>query len=69
MFPLTSLTPSPITRMHPMRYQKKAFALLPWFVLASAAFVAMPGCEDNNGFEDAGEELDEAADEVEDAVD
>jgi hypothetical protein len=52
-----------------MELSKKTLLMLPWFVLASAAMVAIPGCEDNDGAEEVGEEIDEAAEEVEDALD
>lgn len=51
-----------------MKRTKTTWLLLPWFVLASAAMVAIPGCEEDAG-EELGEEIDEAADEIEDAFD
>ena len=51
-----------------MDRKKTWLAVLPWFVIASAAMVAVPGCEEDAG-EEIGEEIDDAADEVEDALD
>lgn len=52
-----------------MDRSKTALLVLPWFVLASAAMVAIPGCEEDNGAEEIGEEIDEAADEAGDELD
>lgn len=52
-----------------MKPMMKHLAVLPWFVIASAALVAIPGCDDDDGAEEVGEEIDEAVEEVEDALD
>jgi hypothetical protein len=53
-----------------LKIRSKAVHAVLWSLLACAPMIGLAGCDDNDGpAEEVGEAVDEAAEEVEDAVD